>query len=77
MIGPVDNARRGALVRQISLAEEPTESAAKKRQCETSHRSKERDECAIRATAAEGRPEMDRRLYGPSLKSSWGVHWQG
>ena len=52
--GTVDTARRGALIRQVSSAEEPTESAAKKRQCERSHRPKERDECATRASAEEG-----------------------
>ena len=54
-----DSVRRGALVRQVPPAEEPTESAVKKRQCERSHRSKERGECAIRATAAEGWPEAE------------------
>ena len=54
IIGPVDSARRRALVREVRPAEEPAESAAEKSQCERSHRSKERDECAIRATAAGG-----------------------
>ena len=56
VIGPVDSARKGALVLEVPPAEEPAESAAKKRQCERSHRSKEHDECAIRATAAGGWP---------------------
>ena len=34
IIGPVDSARRGALVREVPPAEEPAESATKKRQCE-------------------------------------------
>ena len=54
-IGTVDSARRGALVRQLPPAEEPAESDAKKRQCEKSHRLKERDECATRASAEEGK----------------------
>ena len=32
IIGPVDSAKRGALVRHVPPAEEPTESAANKRQ---------------------------------------------
>ena len=44
----------GALVRQVPPAEEPAKSAAKKRQCDRSHRSKERYECATRALAEEG-----------------------
>ena len=43
IIGSVDSARRGALVRQVPPAEEPAESAAKKRQYERSHWAKERD----------------------------------
>ena len=39
-------------VRQVPPAEEPAESAAKKRQCYRRHRSKERDECA---TSSHGR----------------------
>ena len=58
IIGPVDSARRRALVREVPSAEKPADSAAKKRQCERSHRSKERDECAIRATVAGGWPEV-------------------
>ena len=54
IIGSVDSARRGALVREVPPAEQPAESAAKKRQCERSHRSKECDECATRAPAEEG-----------------------
>ena len=42
--GPVDSVRRGALIRQVPPAEEPAESAAKKRQCVRSHRLKERRE---------------------------------
>ena len=59
IIGPVDSARRGALVREVPPAEEPAESAAKKGQCEMSHRSKERDEYAIRAIAVGGWPEVE------------------
>ena len=51
IIDSVDGARRGALARKVPPAEQPAESAAKKRQCESSHRSKERDECATRASA--------------------------
>ena len=59
IIGPFDSSKRGALVREVPPAEEPAESAAKKRQCERSHRSKERDECAIRATVAGGWPGVE------------------
>ena len=73
IIGSVDSARRGALVPPVPPAEEPAESAAKKCQCDRSHRSKERDECATRASAKEGDSlEWSRRLYDPSLrKDSW------
>ena len=54
IIGSVDSIRSGALVREVPPAGESTESVAKKRQCERSHRSKERDECATRASAEEG-----------------------
>ena len=54
IIGTVDSARREAFVRQVPPAEEPIESASKKRQCDRSHRSKERDEGATRASAEEG-----------------------
>ena len=53
IIDSVDCAR-GALVRQVPPVEELAESATKKRQCDRSHRSKERDECATRAPAEEG-----------------------
>ena len=33
ILDPVDSARKGALVREVPPAEEPAESAAKKRQC--------------------------------------------
>ena len=59
IVGPVDSARRGALVREVLSAEEPAESAAKKYECKRSHRSKERNECAIRATATGGWPEVE------------------
>ena len=36
----------GALVREVPLAEEPAESAAKERQCVRYHRAKEREESA-------------------------------
>ena len=73
IIGSADSARRGELVRSVPPAEEPAESAAKNRQCDRSHRSKERDECATRASAKEGDSlEWSRRLYDPSLKKdSW------
>ena len=72
-ISSVDRARRGALVRQVPPVEEPAESAAKKHQCNRSHRSNEREECATRAPAEEGDSlEWSRRLYDPSLKKdSW------
>ena len=54
VIGPVDSAKRGELLRDVPPAEGPAESAAKKRQCERSNRPKERDEFAVKATAAEG-----------------------
>ena len=61
IIGTVDSVRRGALVRQVPSAEEPAESAVKKRQCERNHRSKERDECTTRALAEEGEsPEWNK-----------------
>ena len=41
-------------VREVPPAEEPVESAVKKRQFERSHRPEERDECAARASAEEG-----------------------
>ena len=74
--GLVDSTKRRALVREVPPAEEPAESATKKRQCERSHRSKERDECATRASAEEGDSlEWSRRLYDPSLKKdSWAEH---
>ena len=59
IIGSVDCAR-GALVRQVPPAEEPAESVAKKRQCDKSHRSKERDECATRTSVTEGWPGIKR-----------------
>ena len=59
IIAPVDSARRGALVRQVPPAEELTKSATKKRQCKMSHPLKERDECAIRATATDAWSEVE------------------
>ena len=59
MIRPIDSARRGALVRQVPPAEKPTGSTGKNRQCERSHWSKKCDECAIRATTAEGWSEVE------------------
>ena len=59
IIGAVDSARREALVREVPLAEELAESATKERQCERNLWSKERDECAIRATAAGSWPEVE------------------
>ena len=53
IIGLVNSARRGALVREVPPAEEPAESAAKKCQCVRYHRSKGREEYATRATAEE------------------------
>ena len=43
IIGSVDSVRRGGLIRQVPPAEEPAESAAKKRQHDRSHRLKERE----------------------------------
>ena len=54
IVGTVDSARRTALVRQVPPTEESAESAAKERQCERSHQSKECDECATRVSAEEG-----------------------
>ena len=62
---------RGALVRQVPLAEEPAESAAKKRQCDRRHLSKEHDECATRTSVTGGWPGRD---FDPSLKDRWGIH---
>ena len=59
IIGPVDSARREALVREVPPAEEPAESAPNKRRCERSHRSEERDECAIKATDAGSWPDVE------------------
>ena len=59
ILGPVDIARRAALVRESPPAEEPAESAAKNSQCERSHRLKERDEYTIRVTVAGGWPEVE------------------
>ena len=70
IIGSVDSTR-GVLTRQVSPAGELAESAAKKRQCDRSHRSKERDESAIRTSITEGWPGRD---HDPSLKNSWGIH---
>ena len=41
----------GALVREVPPVEEPTESAAKERQCVRYHGSKEHEECATGASA--------------------------
>ena len=41
IIGPVDSVRRITLGRKVPPAEEPAESATKKRQCVSSHRPKE------------------------------------
>ena len=71
IIGPVDSARRKALIRQVPAAEEPAESASNKDQCDRSHRSKERDEFATRTSVTAGWPGKD---YDPSLKNSWGIH---
>ena len=59
IVDPFDNARRGALVRELPPTEETANSATKKRQCESSHRTKERDEYAIRATAVGGWAEVE------------------
>ena len=55
------------IVRQVP----PAESAAKQRQCDRRHRSKERDERATRSSVTGGWPG---REYDPSLKDSWAVH---
>ena len=59
VIGSVDSTRRGPLMRQVPPAEASVESAAKKRQCERIHRSKEREVCAIRAKATGGWPGVE------------------
>ena len=43
----------------VPPAEKPTESAAKKRQYDRTHRSKERDDCATRTSATGGWPGRD------------------
>ena len=53
------------LVSQVLPAEEPAESAAKKRQCYRRYRSKERDECSTRTSVPGGWPG---RKSDPSLK---------
>ena len=58
-------------MRQVPPAEEPAESAVKKRQCDWSHRSKERDEGATRTSVTGGWPGRDCDL---SLKNSRGIH---
>ena len=55
IIGSVNSAGGGPLVRQLPPTEEPAESAAKKREYERSHRSKERDACATKVSAKEGK----------------------
>ena len=47
-IGPVYSTRIEVRVRQVPPAEDPAESAARKRQCYRRHRSKERNKCATR-----------------------------
>ena len=63
LTGPSYGTRRGVRVRQVPPAEEPAESASKKRQCYRRHRAKERDECATRepkrAWTTESRREGD------------------
>ena len=61
--------QRRAPIRQVPPAEEPAEGATKKHQCDRSHRSKERDECASRASATGGwsgskrlRPQSEEQL---------------
>ena len=71
--GSVYITRREVLVRQVPPAEEPAESAAKKRQCYRRHRSKERNECATRTSVTGGWPG---REYDPSLKDSWAELWR-
>ena len=51
VIGLVNSAGRGALVREMSPAEESAESAAKERQFVRYHESEEREKSANRATA--------------------------
>ena len=50
---------RSASTYTVPPAEKQVESAAKKHQCKRSHRSEERDACAIRATATGGWPEVE------------------
>ena len=59
------------LVRHVPPAEEPAESAAKKRQCYRRHRSKKRDDCATRTSVTGG---WAGRNKDPGLKTSWGIH---
>ena len=69
IIGSVDCAR-GALVSQVPSTEEPSKSTAKKRQCDRSHRSKEREHAPLEhQPSGEGdNLKWSRRLYGPCLK---------
>ena len=61
------------LVRSVPPAEEPAESATKKRQCYRRHWLKERDECATRTSITRGWPG---REYDPSLKDSGAEIWR-
>ena len=70
-------ANREALVREVPPAEEPANGAAKKQQCERSHLSKERDECAIRATAAGGWPEVEYKTVRPHSEEQLGSTSEG
>ena len=54
LIGPVNTARRGALVYEVPPAEEPVEGTAKESQCVRYHRSQKREESATRATTERG-----------------------
>ena len=58
-------------MRQIPPAEEPTERATKKRQCDRSHRSKERDECATR-TFSQGRLDWKQEALGSQSEEQLG-----
>ena len=70
IVSSIDSARRGALVREISLAEEPTESAAKEHQYVRNHWT---EECRERyQSMRRGRlePEVGEGFRVSSLKNS-------
>ena len=70
IIGPVDSARRGALVREVPSIEEPAKSAAKKGQCVRSHLPKERRERHQNISRGRLEPEVGEGFHVSSLKKS-------